>query len=109
MKISLTFQTRSTSFLIRPTKPAYDGFLVAADVNDRQHALGFQMTTKSEHDVKTSGIDDLRGRVGDMPLVFILLVPKEREHDDIILAVPEEAWSKAAFYMAVVDVVDVNA
>jgi hypothetical protein len=89
-------------------KPAYDGFLVAADGN-RQHAFGFQMTTKSEHDAKTSGIDDLRGRVGDMPLVFILLVPKEREHDDIILAVPEEAWSKAAFYMAVVDVVDVPA
>jgi hypothetical protein len=88
-------------------KPAYDGFLVAAHGN-RQHAFGFQMTTKSEHDAKTSLIDDLRGRVGDMPLVFILLVPKEREHDDIILALPEEAWSKAAFYMAVVDVVDVG-
>ena len=58
-------------------KPAYNGFLVAADVNDRQHALGFQMTTKSKHDAKTSGIDDLRGRVGGMPVVFILLVPKE--------------------------------
>jgi hypothetical protein len=73
-------------------------------VDDHQSAAGFQMTTKVEHDVKTSGLDDLQKYVGGRPVVFILLVPKERENDDIILAVPEVSWSRAQFFMSVVEV-----
>jgi hypothetical protein len=41
-----------------------------------QSTIGFQMTTKMDNDVKTSGILNLERCVGDMTLTFILLVCK---------------------------------
>jgi hypothetical protein len=90
-------------------KPAYDGFLVLGTqdpnaVLNNQTVIVFQMTTKEEHDVKTAGIYDLHKYVGDRALILVLLVPKEREKDDIKLVVPEEVRDKATYYMSVVEV-----
>ena len=62
---------------------------------DDGFAIAFQMTTKADHDVKTSGMDDLQTYVGKMPVCFILLVPKGRETHDTKLAVPAECHRKA--------------
>ena len=66
--------------------------------------FGFQMTTKKDNDVETSGILDLERYVGDMPLTFILLVCNERAGDDIVLAVPPDVYSKAEFFLSIVEV-----
>lgn len=61
------------------------------------------MTIRKEHDVKTTGIADLRGYVGEKPIMYVLLVPPDREHE-CKLAVPKDIASKASYYMAVVEV-----
>jgi hypothetical protein len=66
--------------------------------------LAFQMTTEKENNVNTS-INDPRLHVGNRPLTFVLLVPKEMEGDGITLMMSEEVWPEARFFMSAVEVV----
>ena len=89
----------------RPYKkntPTYDGLMTKGDL-----AFAFQMTVSSKHDVAKSGIDDLGTRLGNRPLNYILLVPKDiKGGDEKHLDMRETIYDgrNRKFYMALVDI-----
>ena len=72
--------TFSDAKYFRPYKknnPTYDGLMTSGDV-----AFAFKMTVSSKHYVAQSGIDGLGTRLGNRPLNYILLVPKDIKDSD---------------------------
>ena len=64
-----------------------------------QSIVAFQMTTKKSHDAQTPDILNLERYVKGMPLIFILLVCKEREHEDISCGA-RKVYGKAIFFIS---------
>ena len=81
------------------SKSEYDGFMVLD-----QSIYAFRMTKGPKHDVKLPGMLELERFARGRPIVYILLVPREREHSDPYLALAEEVLDKAHFFMSIIDV-----
>ena len=74
---------------------------LAYEVVDQSIYL-FQMTRQG-HALPSSLVYSSWNNMPAIGLLFILLVPKERELGDVYLAVPEEAYDKATFYMSIIN------
>ena len=70
-------------------------------------AFAFKMTVSSKHYVAQSGIDGLGTRLGNRPLNYILLVPKDiKDSDEKHLDMRETIYDgrNRKFYMALDDI-----
>ena len=96
--------TFSDAKYFRPYKkntPTYDGLMTKGDL-----AFAFKMTVSSKHDVAQSGIVGLGTRLGNRPLNYILLVPKDIKGDDenyLDMRETRDDGRNRKFYMALVD------